>query len=239
MPVATYAATTPSLGNADTYAILSSTYTNTSVTIINGSVGFTTPPAVAPLGIHPFYGSVPPYATAGIDQGVALAALNGETCDFNFGVATDLSLLPQPLIPGVYCITDAVTIGAAGITLSGAGTYIFRIDGAFDTTVNSIVSLTGGASACDIFWTPTAATTLGADSTFKGTVIDDAGITVGANTSWEGRALTYGETLTSNLATITNTCVAPPATVHIIKLIDNTSGGVAIASDFAIHLTLS
>jgi hypothetical protein len=130
---------------ADTYAVLASTYTNTSLTTINGDVGFTTPPAVVPLGIHPFYGSVPPYATAGIDQGIALALLNGQACDFNFGVATDLSLLPQPLIPGVYCITDAVTIGVAGITLSGAGTYIFRIDGAFDTTVNSIVTLTNGA----------------------------------------------------------------------------------------------
>lgn len=155
MPIATYAATTPSLGMADTYAVLSSTYTNTTITTINGDVGFTTPPAVAPLGSHPFYGSVPPYATAGIDQGTALGLLNGEVCDFNFGVATDLSLLPQPLIPGVYCITDAVTIGAAGITLSGAGTYIFRIDGAFDTVANAIVTLTGGASACDVFWTPT------------------------------------------------------------------------------------
>lgn len=36
-----FAATTPSLGMANTYGILSSTYVNTSVTTINGDVGFT------------------------------------------------------------------------------------------------------------------------------------------------------------------------------------------------------
>ncbi|HCY20668.1 TPA: hypothetical protein DIC40_02220 [Patescibacteria group bacterium] len=49
------AATTPSFGMAASYGVLSSTYTNTSVTTINGDVGFTTAPAVAPLGIHPNY----------------------------------------------------------------------------------------------------------------------------------------------------------------------------------------
>lgn len=47
----TLAATTPSLGAAATYGILGSTYTNmTAGTTINGDVGFTTGPAVAPLG---------------------------------------------------------------------------------------------------------------------------------------------------------------------------------------------
>jgi len=68
---------------------------------------------VAPSGIHPYYGSTSPYATAGIDQGSALSNLNGQTCDFTFGVATDLSLLPQPLVPGVYCITAATSIGTS------------------------------------------------------------------------------------------------------------------------------
>ena len=52
-PIAVLAATTPSLGLAATYGILSSTYTNTVAgTTITGDIGFTTGPAVAPAGVH-------------------------------------------------------------------------------------------------------------------------------------------------------------------------------------------
>ncbi len=142
VPQNLFAATTPSLGAASSYGVLSSTYTNTTITTINGDVGFTTPPAVAPLGVHVYYGSSDHYSQAGTDQATALGLLNGQGCDFSFIGATDLSLETQPLAPGVYCFDDAVSIGTTGVTLSGAGTYIFRIDGAFDTTVNSTVTLT-------------------------------------------------------------------------------------------------
>ena len=54
--------------------------------------------------------------------------------------------------PGVYAIVGAADIGGGGtITLNGAGTYIFRMTGALNTSANSVVRLTGGASACDVF----------------------------------------------------------------------------------------
>lgn len=147
-----------------------------------------------------------------------MADLNSQPCTFSFAagaidLATDITHGPLGVYTGgVYCTTTAagaMSIGAAGITLSGAGTFIFRTSApsnALTTLANSIVVLTGGASACDVFWTPTAATTLGADSLFKGTVIDDAGITVGNNVTREGRALDYATTVTTNNSTITNTC---------------------------------
>lgn len=235
----TMAATTPSLGTAATYGILASTYTNIAAGTINGDVGYTTPPVAPPTINGATVTPKPPQA--GIDQGTALAALNGQACDFNFAVATDLSLLPQPLIPGVYCVTAAASIGVGGITLNGVGTYIFRISGALNTVANSIVTLAGGASSCDIFWTPNA-TTLGADSTFKGTVIDDAGITVGNNVTWEGRALNFATTVTTNNDTITvPTCSVPSGTgtLHVIKNVINLGGGTAVASDFIISVHTS
>jgi len=51
-----FAATTPSLGSAASYGVLGSTYTNGSATTVNGDVGFTTGPSVAPLGTHTYYG---------------------------------------------------------------------------------------------------------------------------------------------------------------------------------------
>src|ERR1035437_6538237 len=129
--IPTYAATAPSLGTAATYGVLGSTYTNTSAgTTINGNVGYTTGPAVTPTISGTTHTADGAYNTAGTDQDSALSALNAQACDFNFGSPTDLSLLPQPLTPGVYCVTAAASIGTGGITLSGSGSYIFRINGA-------------------------------------------------------------------------------------------------------------
>lgn len=230
----TRAATTPSLGAAASYGILASTYTNTSASTVNGDVGFTTGPAVAPGGVHNNYGSGAPYTTAGTDQGAALSNLNAQTCDFNLGIAVDLSSLTQPLAPGVYCSTGAMSISTT-LTLSGGGTYIFRADGALNTAASSSITLAGGASACDIFWTPTGATTLGANTTFAGTVIGDAGITVGANTTWTGRALAFGGTVTTDTSTITvPTCA--PGILRVVKQVVNNNGGSAVASDFNVHV---
>src|SRR5687768_1705361 len=171
-PISVSAATTPSLGAAATFGVLGSTYTNTVAgTIINGDLGYTTGPAVMPTVNGNTHVADATYNQAGIDRNAALANLNAQACDFNFGGATDLSLLAQPLAPGVYCVTGAATIGAGGVSLSGSGTYIFRISGAFSTAANSAVTIVGGACATlNVFWTPAAAATLGADSTFLGTV---------------------------------------------------------------------
>src|ERR1035437_6864413 len=192
------APTTPTLGASSTYGILSSTYTNTSAaTTVSGDIGFTTPPAGAPLSTHTNYGSGAPYSSAGTDQASALTLLNSQPCDFTFGAATDLSLLTQPLTAGVYCISVPPSIGTSGITLL-SGTYIFRSTGALNTVANSKVM---GGNSCDVFWTPVA-TTLGANSLFVGTDIDPSGITVGSTVSWEGRALAFGGTVTTDTDTI-------------------------------------
>ncbi|KKR02474.1 MAG: hypothetical protein UT29_C0002G0036 [Candidatus Yanofskybacteria bacterium GW2011_GWA1_39_13] len=219
-PYSAIAATTPSLGAAASYGVLGSTYTNTVAgTTVNGDVGFTTGPAVAPLGVHTNYGSGAPYSTAGIDQNSALSALNSQVCTFTFApgaidLATDTTHGPIGVYaPGVYCVSGAASIGAAGISLSGTGTYIFRINGAFTTVANSSVTLPGGASSCDVFWTPTSATTLGANSTMRGTIIDASGITIGSTALLTGRALAFGGTVTTDADTITvPSCVAPTPT---------------------------
>ena len=255
-PTSALAATTPSLGMAATYAVLSSTYTNTTAgTTISGDIGFTTPPAVTPGGTHAHYGSGAPYSTAGSDQGIALSALATEPCTFTFAagaidLATDTthpgSIGVYP--PGVYCTgaTSAASIGTAGITLSGAGTYIFRINGALTSVSNSVVTLSG-ASACDVFWTPTGATTLADNSTFVGTDIDASGITIGTNVNWSGRALAFGGTvktvLDDTITTPPACSIAPttsgshaPGTITVIKKVINDNGGTKTVADFPLFV---
>lgn len=199
-PVAS-AATSPSLGVADSFVILSSTYSNSvGTTTLVGDLGYTTGPASAPVLDGDTYVADSTYNQAGIDQGTALSALDSQPCDFTFSTgAVDLAsnLEHGPIYePGVYCIDGAVSIGSGTITLNGSGTYIFRATGALNTAANTSVVLAGGASACDVWWTPVA-TTLGANSTFVGTDIDPSGITVGSTVTWTGRALAFGGTVST------------------------------------------
>lgn len=215
------AATSPSLGAASTFTILSSTYSNTvSGTTLNGDLGYTTGPATAPtVNGKTYTASQAIYTTAGTDQGAALSALASQPCTFTFpsgpiDLATETTHGTVGVYtPGVYCTTatSAASIGAGGITLSGAGTFIFRINGALTTVANSAVTTTSGASACNVWWTPTGATTLGANSTFAGTDIDASGITIGNTVTWTGRALAFGGTVSTASDTVTVPACASPS----------------------------
>ncbi len=259
-PIAALAATTPSLGAAATYGVLSDTYSNpTGPTTINGDVGFTTAGGVTPLplprpsGTYPNYGTGGNYSSAGTAQATALANLNSQPCTFTFvapAVVLDTTLEHSPTYgPGVYCSTGAMSIGTAGgITLSGAGTYIFRSGDALNAVAGSVVHLGPGASACDVFWTPNGATTLNANSTFIGTVIPvSQNITVLSTTNWTGRALTFGHTVTTPDADVVitvPTCTVPPppssgshvGTITVVKTVINDNGGTKTVADFPLFV---
>jgi hypothetical protein len=208
------AATSPSLGEAGYYGILSSTYTNTAVgTTVYWDIGYTTMPAVPATVVNGIvHVADANYTQAGLDQATALANLNsqaGSSPGFTFApgaidLASDVTHGPVGIYtPGFYDITGAADIGGGGtITLDGAGTYIFRMDGALGSSANSKVVYINGASPCDVWWIPTAATTLGANSTFVGTVIDASGIAIGDTVTWEGRALAFGGTVSTVRDTI-------------------------------------
>ena len=257
-PIAAQAATTPSLGAAASYAVLAGTYTNTSATTtITGDVGFTTPPATTPLGAHTNYGSGAPYSTAhSTDAPFALNNLNLESpCTFNFpGGPIDVSTdgpngATGVYTAGIYCSTGAMNIGVGGITLNGPGTFIFRATGgALTSTTGSTVTLGAGVSACDVFWTATAATSLANLTHFEGTIIDNANaITVGANTTMTGRAISLGAGTVSTGATATITapiCAAVvtggapqnAATITIVKTVINGNGGTKTVADFPLFV---
>jgi len=61
------------------------------------------------------------------------------------------------------------------MTLSGAGTYIFRVGSALTANVGSTVVLLGGADACNVFWQVTSAATLRGVN-FAGNGLNGAGL---------------------------------------------------------------
>ena len=66
----------------------------------------------------------------------------------------------------------------------------------------SRVELIRGAQAAHVYWQASGAVTLGAMSSFKGTVLGQAAITVGAGTVVEGRVLSLSGTVTMASNTI-------------------------------------
>lgn len=230
------AATAPPLGSASNFAIVSDTFTNSgNPTTINGSVCYTTPPSTAPTTVTGIIKT--PCDTEIADQGIALADLDSQlgTC-IPLGSAVDLSAVvvsggtPGVIPPGCYSSTGAMSVGST-VTLNGSGIYVFRpgagaTTAALNTAADSIVSLNGGACAGNVFWAPTAATTLGANSTFIGTVIGNAGMSMGAGATLSGRALTSGGTVTTsaNAISLPGVCAAP--TVPSITVSKISNGGV-------------
>ena len=223
----------PSLGSENPFAIVSTTYTNTVAgTNITGNVCFTIPPAVAPVVV----GTVGPCpAAAGPDQIAATAVLTGQACTTIAGPLEGVTILPNPpgtFPPGCYTSVGALNITANGIvTLTGNGVYVFRsTGGAITTGANSSIVLAGGACAGNVFWTAVGATTLGGTSSFVGTVLDAAGVTLGLGANMTGRALAFGGTVTTNGA---NTITVPAACA---ALAGGGSTGIPALSEWAMAM---
>ncbi|NML61227.1 DUF3494 domain-containing protein [Massilia sp. RP-1-19] len=189
------------LRSAANFAVLAGTsITNNAggTTLVTGDVGSpsqTTDPVIAAGFTNYKSGAILDGALA--DLQTAITDANGRTCDVTFAGGIDLGGLVLP--PGVYCYAGAINITGT-LQLSGAGVYIFRTALTLDTTANSIVALTNGATADNVTWVPVGPTTLGANSVFKGSILGQAAaITVGDNTTLlNGRVLTAAAVTLSN-----------------------------------------
>lgn len=228
------AQTVPPLGTTATYGIVSSTFTNSNTspqTIVNGDVCFTTGPVTPPLTITgATVTPCPP--VVGIDQGLALADLNGQPCTFLGAGAITLDSIviganpPGTIPPGCYFSGGAMNVTATTtVTLQGPGVYIFRPGGALNTGANSRVVMANAACSNNVFWAPIGAATIGANAalsptpTFVGTIIADAGISLGHFAHLAGQALSFGGTVTTDANTISAPiCAAPMGTSSIPTL---------------------
>ena len=113
----------------------------------------------------------------------------------------------ETLAPGVYKTTSAQpSLGITGnLTLDGGGdsnaVWIFQIVSSLTTAAtNSQVILTNGATAQNVFWQVGSSATLGTTTTFAGSIMAQASVTLGTGATLNGRALarTGAVTLLSN-----------------------------------------
>jgi hypothetical protein len=184
------------LGTATSFAVLAgTTVTNTDASVISGSLG------VSPGSEPPLVTGFPPGLVLNGTQHTADAnALSAQadltTAYVNAAGRTPVTTVPvelagRTLKPGVY---SGDTLGLTGtLTLDAAGdpsaVFIFKAASTLITGPGSRVNLINGASSCNVFWQVTSSATLGAGSTFRGTIMALTSISLNADVTVDGRVL--------------------------------------------------
>jgi hypothetical protein len=190
-PASVFAATSPRLGTALNFTVLGgSTITNTGPTVVTGELGLH--PGTALTGFPP--GVVT--STKHLTDGVALQAKNDLVTAYNDAAnapttenLTGENLGGKNLVPGVYRFSSSAQL-TGSLTLSGRGVFIFKIGSTLTTASSSVVRLTNGAQACQVFWQVGSSATLGTATRLQGNLMALTSITLttGANVA-AGRVL--------------------------------------------------
>ncbi len=202
--------TTVLMGTAADFSVLAgSGITNTGPTTIYGDVG--THPTPSQTG----FDSVTIIGTNHVDDAVTQQAKIDLVTAYNDAagrtpattIGTELG--GSTLIPGVYD-SAAGTFGITGtVTLDGQGdpnsVFIFQMESTLVTASNSVVLLTNGALACNVFWQVGSSATIGTGSSFVGSILALTSITLTTGATVDGRVLARNGAVTLDTNTIGQT----------------------------------
>lgn len=243
-----------SLGAAQNFGILGGSAVTAAVgsvpSQIAGDVGVS--PGSSITGFPPALGAVviPPFVLHTPNDGPSIGAQAAVTALFTSlsttgGAATPIpdQLAGQNLGPGTYSLGAANLASGGVLTLTGNGTYIFRVSSSLTTISTSNVLLIG-AQSCNIWWQVGSSATLGG-TTFAGNVIGFTGTnSMGPNARLEGRLLTTtpgAVTLAGNNTVNAAFCaiVPPPGAVGATKAFSPNVNGPGGVSTLTITLTNS
>ena len=213
------AATAPSLGTAQRFAVLGgSAVTNTGPSTITGDLGVS--PGNAVSGFPPglvaggtIHSADAVALQAQRDVTTAYNALAGQACDT---VLTGQDLGGLTLTPGVYCyaaaaqLTGTLTLDAQG---NPSAVFIFQIGSTLTTASNAKVQVINGGSPCNIYWKVGSSATLGTATTFVGNILALTSITLTTGANISGRALARNGAVTLDTNTVSfAACTTVPAT---------------------------
>ena len=209
--------TTVLLGRAASFSVLAgSGITNTGPTTIYGDVGTYPTPSETGFSDVTLYGTnhVDDAVTQGAKTDLETAYIDaaGRTPTTTYGPIKDLGGLT--LTPGVY--NDPSSFAITGtLTLDGEGdpnaVFIFQAGSTLDTAAGSagspasVVSLTNGAHACNVFWQVGSSATIGTYSIFVGNILALTSIEVKTGATVDGRVLARNGAVTFDTNTIGQT----------------------------------
>lgn len=215
------AQTAPSLGSAQSYAVLGgSTVTNTGPSVIGGDLGLS--PGSSVTGFPP---GVVSGGTIHAADAAALSAQNSLVTAYNSAAGqsctqdlTGQDLGGKILTPGVYCfstsgaLTGTLTLNAQG---NSAAVFIFKFGSTLTTATASSVVMTNGGTQCNVFWQVGTSATLGTATAFAGNILALSSITVTTGVSVVGRALARNGAVTLDTNNVTPATCASAAPVPV------------------------
>ncbi len=213
------AASTISLGKADGFALLSGTgIANTGKSSVQGDLG------IFPTISYTDAGSL--VLNGGYHFGDAVATTaqtdltNAYTAAVNASPVTAASadIGGQTLVSGVYSIPSG--LGVTGtLTLDAKGNpgaiFIFQTAGNLSTAASSQINLVNGGQACNVYWQVGSTTSLGASSSFKGSILSNSNFVGGAGATVLGRILSLHGSIALNANTVTKPSCVASSTLYV------------------------
>lgn len=231
------------LGTAAPFAVLAaSTVTNTGPSVLTGDVGLS--PGTSITGFPPAVVTGTVHAT----DAVAALAQNDLTTAYNVAasltpIATGLGdLTGSSPTPGVYSGGELSVTGALNLAGTAESVWVFQAASTLTIGSGAIITMSGGASACNVFWQVGSSATLNPGAQFIGTVMADASITAQTAATITGRLLarTGAVTLDTNTITVPTGCNTPPGTVTSSPEITSTAPPAGtVGTDYSHTVTAS
>jgi hypothetical protein len=195
------------LGSAGTFAVLgSAAVTNSGATTLIGDLGVF-PGMTLPAGVTLGPGSSSHAgdavaALAAYDTDLAFSELAIRDCDTTLPTAAGVytgGILPTP---GVYCFDQDDVQITGPLTLTGPGRYIFKVVGTLATTANVLYTPPATPPACNgssVYWrVGGASASVGAGTSFLGTLLAQGDVTLGPDAVVDGRVLSRGGNVSLN-----------------------------------------
>ncbi|MEX2461124.1 MAG: ice-binding family protein [Paenibacillaceae bacterium] len=203
------ATTAPNLGSAGPFGLMGISISNTNPTFVAGSVGSDGQTSAPTITVGANFLNDATFHTANLDLGLAIDNANAQACTSTGQAGADLG--GQTFQTGVYCYPGAVNVTGT-LKLDGPGVIIFKVDGAFNTAANAVFELTNGAEAANVFYVIAGASTLGANTLFKGTLMSKAAITVDTSNI-------VGRMLSQPAVTISTSTITVPQVIQQQNLV--------------------
>jgi hypothetical protein len=214
-----YGAASINLGSATPDAVVAgTTITNTGSSVITGDISLS--PGTSIVGFPPGTAS----GTTDAADATSLAAQTSATAAYGVAAGeTPFTTLAGgtvgglTLSPGVYEAASAMQL-TGPLTLNAGGdasaVFIFQAGSTLTTASAASVVLEGGAQACNVYWQVGSSATLGSTTSFVGTILALASVTLNSGASVDGRvfAQTGAVTLNDNVITVPSCSVAAATT---------------------------
>ncbi|WP_420367673.1 ice-binding family protein [Curtobacterium sp. L1-20] len=210
------------LGTASTYGVLgASAVTNTGPSVVTGDLGVSPGTSITGFGAAP--NGVVDGTVHRTDAAAAQAQRDTTTAyDVAASLTPNRSGLTQlnglSLTPGVYSGGALSLADTGALTLAGSADSVWVFQAASTLTIGSgtRITITGGASSCNVFWQVGSSATIGTGAQFQGTVLAQQSVTATTGATVAGRLLarTGAVTLDTNRITAPTGCPTPGTTAE-------------------------